>query len=103
MIKKSIESNQNSMKKMNMEEDEISFPMVKSSLNSYVRSDEVILEWSDLPDKDHKYQLYRNGKPITKITGERFRDTNVDADKFYNYKIIGYKKISRRILLCKGI
>ncbi|QKG85099.1 hypothetical protein GXN76_11905 [Kroppenstedtia pulmonis] len=72
---------------------QIFYPMANSKLDSFVKKNEVKLSWSNLPDDDQIYEVYRDGKLLKKVKGDSFTDTSVVKNNIYSYKIVGLKKI----------
>jgi hypothetical protein len=74
-------------------ESKIYYSVDNARLETYIKDDEVKLVWSNLPDDDQKYEIYRDGKYITTVDESYYIDNNVEKDKWYRYEIKAYKTI----------
>jgi uncharacterized protein (DUF2267 family) len=74
-------------------ESKIYYPADDARLETYVKDYEVKLVWSNLPDDDQKYDIFRDDKYITTVDQNFYVDDNVDKDKWYRYEVKAYKTI----------
>ncbi|WP_085524459.1 DUF3238 domain-containing protein [Tuberibacillus sp. Marseille-P3662] len=54
----------------------------------------VYLQWSELPDKDGYFEVYRDGEKIARTKETRYLDTSAKSGNEYRYKIVAESTVS---------
>jgi len=70
--------------------------MKSTEISAVIGQEQVILKWDKLPDDDNTYELYRNGKFLGKVKGQKYTDTDVKPNQQYTYRVVGYKEIPKK-------
>ncbi|MBN8209857.1 hypothetical protein JI666_13960 [Bacillus sp. NTK071] len=65
----------------------------ESYIQSIVSKDEIVLDWTKIPNDNTTYEVYRNGEFIKEVNGFKYIDSNINNEETYRYEIKGKVKI----------
>ncbi|AXF56754.1 DUF3238 domain-containing protein [Salicibibacter kimchii] len=72
---------------------EISYSMAESNLSTVASSDQVELQWENIPTDNNEYDILRDEEVIETVEGNEFVDDTVSGDEMHRYTVKGQKKV----------
>ncbi|WP_044642713.1 hypothetical protein [Risungbinella massiliensis] len=80
-LKELEKDNKKAQKDPNKNSTNITLTLGNANARALINEDTIKLEWSDLPDEDKVYEIYRDDKKYTTVSGLSFTDTKVEKGK----------------------